>query len=120
MNFSFRFAVWIPLVLCLSETSLVLATPIKRIPSHLKSLPICYFQDSRGQIFDLSVSCGFIRPNTCTESLGSESRDRVLADFCRQNEKCLLTNTCNEMPRSIYTPPPGTPVGTLLQKEFFV
>jgi hypothetical protein len=73
--------------------------------------PACYIQTSSGQVIDLSQKCGFIKPSVCGTSLGSASRDAVLADFCRQNQRCVLTNTCNAMPRGVNTPPPGTPMG---------
>ena len=105
----------------LMNVSVSNAMPIsKKLFSNFIDLPACYFKTKNGKVMDLTRMCGFIRPTSCTESLGSSGRDRVLADFCRQNEKCLLTNTCNEMPRGIYAPPPGTPVGALLHQEFFV
>jgi hypothetical protein len=73
--------------------------------------PACYLQTRNGQIIDLTTKCGFIKPSVCGTSLGSASRDAIVADFCRQNPRCLLTNTCNTMPRGINAPRPGTPMG---------
>jgi hypothetical protein len=75
--------------------------------------PACYVQMTNGKVIDLSQKCGFIKPAICSTSLGSASRDAVLADFCRKNQRCVLTNTCNTMPRGIKAPAPGTPMGFL-------
>ncbi len=78
-----------------------------------QDVPACYLKTEDGKTIDLSQKCGFIKPAACGTSLGSASRDAVLADFCRQNQRCALTNTCNTMPRGVNTPPPGTPMGSL-------
>jgi hypothetical protein len=83
-------------------------------PSSLQStedVPTCYLKTQDGKTIDLSQKCGFIKPAACGTTLGSASRDTVLTDFCRQNQRCALTNTCNTMPRGVNTPP-GTPMGS--------
>lgn len=73
--------------------------------------PICYVKLPNGEVRDLTKFCGFIKPQSCSGSLGSASRDRVLTEFCKQNEKCLLTNTCNAQPIAPYGPRPGEAAG---------
>jgi hypothetical protein len=97
-------------------TVLASQAPVRKSPQ-VKNLPACYVQTKDGKIIDLTASCGFVRPAGCNSSLGSASRDAVLTDFCNQNKRCLLTNTCQETPRGINTPPPGTPVGKILSNE---
>ena len=76
-----------------------------------QNTPICYVKLPNGDVRDLTKFCGFIKPQSCTGSLGSASRDRVLTEFCKQNEKCLLTNTCNTQPIAPYGPRPGEAAG---------
>lgn len=73
--------------------------------------PICYVKLTGSAVEDLTKICGFIKPQSCSTSLGSASRDRVLNEFCQQNEKCLLTNTCNAQPIAPYGPRPGEAAG---------
>ena len=73
--------------------------------------PICYVKLTGSAIKDLTRICGFIKPQACSGTLGSDSRDRVLNEFCQQNEKCLLTNTCNAQPIAPYGPRPGEAAG---------
>jgi hypothetical protein len=75
------------------------------------TLPFCYMTTTDGRLIDLTAKCGFIQPQICSGSLGSASRDRVLTEFCKQNEKCLLTNTCNAQPIAPYGPRPGEAAG---------
>jgi hypothetical protein len=96
-----------------SSASLAGTTADASNPTKAQDLPACYVQTTAGKVIDLSKKCGFIKPAVCATSLGSASRDAVLADFCRKNQRCLLTNTCNAMPRGIKAPPPGTPMGFL-------
>jgi hypothetical protein len=74
-------------------------------------LPACYLRTPSGKLIDLTAKCGFIKPAVCATSLGSASRDAVVADFCRKNQRCALTNTCSTMPRGVSAPAPGTPMG---------
>jgi hypothetical protein len=76
-------------------------------------IPICYMQTSDGRTIDLSKSCGFIKPSICLDSLGTPERNAVLLDFCKKNNRCELNGTCNQMPKSINAPPPGTPLGMI-------
>jgi hypothetical protein len=80
-------------------------------PKPSQDLPTCFIQSKSGELIDLTSKCGFVKPLACSSSLGSASRDAVLMEFCRRNERCLLNNTCNTMPRGIQAPPPGTPMG---------
>lgn len=81
-------------------------------PNHpVTDLPICYVKTTDDKLIDLTNKCGFIKPAACASSLGSASRDRVLADFCERNNRCLLNNACDDIPRGINTPPLGTPMG---------
>ena len=91
--------------------------PTSPTTSPTVDVPACYFKTSSGQLIDLTDKCGFIKPAACASSLGSFSRDKVLATFCQQNKKCVLTNTCGDMPRGINTPPPGTPMGFTPSKQ---
>jgi hypothetical protein len=93
------------------STSLAGTTVDASNPTKVQDLPACYVQTTTGKVIDLSKKCGFVQPAICGTSLGSASRDAVLADFCRKNQRCALTNTCNTMPRGIQAPPPGTPMG---------
>ena len=97
----------------LFDSSLVLAgnqqNQIRRSENY--DIPICYHINSDGKIVNLTRICGFIKPQSCSTSLGSASRDRVLNQFCQQNEKCLLTNTCNAQPIAPYGPRPGEAAG---------
>jgi hypothetical protein len=93
------------------STSLAGTTVDASNPTKVQDLPACYVQTTAGKVIDLSKKCGFIKPAICATSLGSASRDAVLADFCRKNQRCALTNTCNAMPRGIKAPAPGTPMG---------
>ncbi len=81
------------------------------MPFETQNLPTCYVKLANGVVQDLTKFCGFIKPQSCSGSLGSASRDRVLTEFCKQNEKCLLTNTCNTQPIAPYGPRPGEAAG---------
>jgi hypothetical protein len=76
-----------------------------------KNTPVCYVKLANGRVQNLTKICGFIKPQSCSTSLGSASRDRVMNAFCQQNEKCLLTNTCNIQPIAPYGPRPGEAAG---------
>ena len=80
-----------------------------------QDVPICYMKTKHGSLIDLIQICGYIKPAACGTSLGSASRDAVLSEFCRKNQRCILTNTCDTMPRGINARPPGTPMGSLSQ-----
>ena len=82
------------------------------MPLETKDTPSCYMKLANGKIQDLTRFCGFIKPQTCHGgTLGSAIRDQVMNEFCQQNEKCLLTNTCNAHPFSPYGPRPGEAAG---------
>lgn len=104
----------IPVALSASETTIAGA-----MPAEPQNVPTCYVKLANGEVRDLTNFCGFIKPQSCSGSLGSASRDRVLPDFCKQHNRCVLTKTCKETPRGIYTPPPGTPMGVILSKYIF-
>jgi hypothetical protein len=96
----------IPVALSASVTTIAGA-----MPSEVQNVPTCYVKLENGEVRDLTKFCGFIKPQSCSGSLGSASRDRVLTEFCKQNEKCLLTNTCNIQPIAPYGPRPGEAAG---------
>lgn len=81
------------------------------MPAEPQNVPTCYVKLANGVVQDLTKFCGFIKPQSCSGSLGSASRDRVLTEFCKQNEKCLLTNTCNAQPIAPYGPRLGEAAG---------
>lgn len=117
MKYFVRFVPVVTVAFYLINPSTSVAKPSQNQSNTPKNLPACYIQSKNGKIIDLTVTCGFVRPAACGSSLGSVSRDAVLADFCKRNKRCLLTNTCNEIPRGTNMPPPGTPVGNMPQKE---
>ncbi len=102
---------FIPVALSASVTTIAGA-----VSAESQNVPACYVKLANGEIRDLTKFCGFIKPQSCSGSLGSASRDLVLPDFCKQHNRCVLTKTCKETPRGIYTPPPGTPMGVILSK----
>jgi hypothetical protein len=105
-------------IICLAPWSAMASvSPVQNVPPQQQDLPACYIQTGTGKVINLSKNCGFVRPASCATSLGSASRDAVLIDFCKRNEKCLLNSTCNEIPRGVKTPPPGTPMGRQDSKQ---
>jgi hypothetical protein len=69
--------------------------------------PICFVQTSSHQTFDLSSICGFRSPEICNIEVGEASdKSRVLSEFCKKNQRCELTGTCNQQPAAL---PSSTP-----------
>lgn len=77
-------------------------------PASLKNNPpICFFQTSSNQVFDLSSICGFRSPEICNIEVGEASdKSRILSEFCKKNQRCELTGTCNQQPAAL---PSSTP-----------
>jgi hypothetical protein len=72
-------------------------------PASLKNNPpICFAQISTNQALDLSSICGFRSPNICNVELGEASeKTRLLSDFCKKNQRCEQTGTCNQQPAGL-------------------
>ncbi|TYQ30490.1 hypothetical protein [Pseudanabaena sp. UWO310] len=64
--------------------------------------PICFAQLSPNQALDLSSICGFRSPNICNVELGEASeKTRVLSEFCKKNQRCEQTGTCDQQPAGL-------------------
>ncbi|MEA5489647.1 MULTISPECIES: hypothetical protein [Pseudanabaena] len=64
--------------------------------------PICFAQISTNQALDLSSICGFRSPNICNVELGETAeKTRLLSDFCKKNQRCEQTGTCNQQPAGL-------------------
>jgi len=69
-----------------------------------ESLPLCYIQTTNGLI-NLSSMCGFRLPDICsTIYISQDSKGAILSDFCKKNEKCVLSKSCNEQPIQRFAP----------------
>jgi len=64
--------------------------------------PICFAQISTNQAIDLSAICGFRSPEICNIELGeSSSKSQLLSEFCKKNQRCEQTGTCNQQPAGL-------------------
>ena len=72
-------------------------------PASLNSNPpICFAQISSNQALDLSSICGFRSPAICNIELGETSEKLgLLSDFCKKNQRCEQTGTCNQQPAGL-------------------
>lgn len=72
-------------------------------PASLKTNPpICFAQLSTNQVLDLSSICGFRSPDICNIELGEGSeKTGLLSDFCKKNQRCEQTGTCNQQPAGL-------------------
>lgn len=87
------------------------------------SEPLCFFQTKTGIVVDLTPMCGYRSPTICTigvysEYVGVESqaeeesaKSNILTSFCKRNEKCVLTDTCDRTPDPKYIPNVDKPQG---------
>jgi hypothetical protein len=69
-------------------------------PSSLKTNPpLCFIQTSSNKVLDLSSICGFRSPEVCN-IVEEELSDKpsVLSEFCKKNQRCELTGTCDKQP----------------------
>jgi hypothetical protein len=71
--------------------------PVRTHPS-LADPPLCYMQTVRGKLLDLTPMCGYISPVVCSQVASDPAKWALLANFCNQRQKCLLTGTCNDTP----------------------
>ena len=70
--------------------------------------PICFAQISTRQALDLSSICGFRSPEICNIEVGEASdKSRVLSEFCKKNQRCEQTGTCNQQPAGLPNANPG-------------
>lgn len=77
-------------------------------PSSLKtSPPLCFIQTSSNKVLDLSSICGFRSPEICSIA-AAEPSDKlsVTSEFCKKNQRCELTGTCDQQPPTL---PSSTP-----------
>lgn len=75
--------------------------------------PLCYMQTSDGRTLDLTEMCGFISPEVCSDPNNKPELAALIKEFCKKNEKCRLTSTCNDIPQTLNRPintPPGEPL----------
>lgn len=84
------------------DMHLIDGVPVPFKPDSLNNNPPIWFaQTSNNQALDLSSICGFRSPNICNIELREASdKSSVLSDFCKKNQRCELTGTCNQQPAS--------------------
>lgn len=70
----------------------------------------CYMQTAQGAVINLTDLCGFVSPTVCSQTVTDTDKQAVLSQFCQQQQKCLLNNTCNTIP-PIQQPKTDSPVG---------
>jgi hypothetical protein len=81
--------------------------------------PVCYMQTPNGKTLELSSICGKVSPIICSGGISSPERQALLNQFCNNNSQCLLTSTCNEIPRPLYIPKDSSPLGFIQAKDHF-
>ena len=48
-----------------------------------------------GRILDLRNICGFASPAACLDTNIKPEIALLIKDFCKQNQRCQITSTCN-------------------------
>lgn len=72
--------------------------------------PFCYMQTPDGKTLDLRKICGFASPDVCFDAINKPELAAILKDFCKKNERCSLTSTCNEIPQTFNRPNTNSPL----------
>jgi hypothetical protein len=72
--------------------------------------PFCYMKTQDGRTLDLSNICGFASPAVCSDANAKPELATLLKDFCKKNQRCQITSTCNEMPQALQRPTTGDPL----------
>jgi hypothetical protein len=66
--------------------------------------PLCFIKTSDGKVRDLASMCGYQNPDICNFPIHLEPEQASsLNDFCNKNQKCSLTNNCNQTPFPNYS-----------------
>jgi hypothetical protein len=91
-------------------THSVFALPLNEVVKNLDSnTPFCYMRTADGRILDLRNICGFASPAACSERNIKPEIAVLLKDFCKQNQRCLITSTCNVVPPTLEPSTIGEP-----------
>ena len=63
--------------------------------------PFCYMKTADGRILDLRNICGFASPAACSDTNIKPEIAILLKDFCKRNQRCQITSTCNTFPQTV-------------------
>jgi hypothetical protein len=72
--------------------------------------PFCYMKTTDGRTLDLRNICGFASPAVCSDTNAKPELATLLKDFCKKNQRCQITATCNEIPQALPRPTTGDPL----------
>ncbi len=80
-------------------TQTAFALPLNPVVQNLDSNnPFCYMKTTDGRVLDLRNICGFASPAACSDPNIKPEIAILIKDFCKQNQRCLITSTCNIVP----------------------
>ncbi|MGB5963586.1 MAG: hypothetical protein WBG73_23315 [Coleofasciculaceae cyanobacterium] len=83
-------------------TQTALALPLNPVVQNSDSnTPFCYMKTTDGRILDLRNICGFASPAACSDTNIKPEIAILLKDFCKQNQRCQITSTCNAVPQNL-------------------
>lgn len=83
-------------------TQTAFALPLNSVVQNSDSnTPFCYMKTTDGRILDLRNICGFASPVACSDTNIKPEIAILLKDFCKQNQRCQITSTCNAFPQNL-------------------
>lgn len=83
-------------------TQTAFALPLNPVVSNSDSnTPFCYMKTADGRILDLRNICGFASPAACSDPNIKPEIAVLIKDFCKQNQRCQITSTCNAFPQDL-------------------
>lgn len=74
-----------------------------------RNTPFCYMKTADGRTLDLRNICGFASPAVCSDPNIKPEIAILLKDFCKQNQRCQITSTCNKLPATLEPSTTGEP-----------
>ncbi len=91
-------------------TQTAFALPLNPVVQNSDSnSPFCYMKTTDGRILDLRKLCGFASPAACSDPNIKPEIAIRLKDFCKQNQRCQITSTCNLVPPALEPLTTGEP-----------
>lgn len=83
-------------------TQTALALPLNPVVQNSdRNVPFCYIKTTDGRILDLRNICGFASPAACSDPNIKPEIAILIKDFCKQNQRCQITSTCNAVPQNL-------------------
>jgi len=71
------------------------------VPNSDSNTLFCYMKTADGRTLDLKKLCGFVSPAVCYDTNIKPEIAVLLKDFCKQNQRCQITSTCNASPQTV-------------------